>query len=101
MDSLSLWFGLAVVFAATNSWLAITLWHTRKRAVRAEQLFDKLMDERGAPARVSPPEHALDAIAETVERIAEGQRFLTRALAEHAPSSESPVRAVPRTITPH
>jgi hypothetical protein len=40
---------------------------------------------------------ALDAIAEEVERIGEGQRFITRIMSEHG-------RAAPRTpgsITPH
>ena len=52
--------------------------------------------ERGAPAQASLPpdvagrleriEHAVDAVAVEVERIAEGQRFTTKLLSERAAS---------------
>jgi hypothetical protein len=55
----------------------------------------RLMD--GRPESVSP---ALDAIAEEVERIGEGQRFLTRIMSEQANRASPPPR-MPGSITPH
>jgi hypothetical protein len=43
---------------------------------------------------------ALDAIAEEVERIGEGQRFLTRIMSEQANRAALPQRA-PGVTTPH
>lgn len=45
-------------------------------------------------------EQAVDAVAIEVERISEGQRFVTRLLAERNGALE-PVRAAERVITPH
>jgi type II secretory pathway component PulM len=74
------------------------LWvRARERATRAESLLEGMrMSGRGDS--LSP---ALDAIAEEVERIGEGQRFITRIMSESANRGE-PAR--PRTsgsITPH
>jgi hypothetical protein len=69
----------------------------RERATRAESLLEG-MRMSGRTDSLSP---ALDAIAEEVERIGEGQRFLTRIMSEHTTRGEL---ARPRTtgsITPH
>jgi len=75
-----------------------TLWvRARERAVRAESLLE------GARLGVNRPDSsgiALDAIAEEVERIGEGQRFLTRVMSEQANRASLPSRA-PGSITPH
>jgi hypothetical protein len=48
-------------------------------------------------------EEAIDAIALEVERIAEGQRFVARLMAERAESERAlpPSSSPPRVITPH
>jgi hypothetical protein len=73
------------------------LWvRARERATRAESLLEgmRMMGARDGSSA------ALDAIAEEVERIGEGQRFITRIMSEGA--SREQVR--PRSsgsITPH
>ena len=42
---------------------------------------------------------ALDAIAEEVERIGEGQRFITRIMSEHSRGGVAP--RAPGSVTPH
>ena len=76
-----------------------TLWvRARERAARAESLLEGMRMMGGRNDGMSP---ALDAIAEEVERIGEGQRFLTRIMSEQANrSSMAPSRA-PGSITPH
>lgn len=45
--------------------------------------------------RLARMEQAIDAIAVEVERIAEGQRFTTRLLAERPPATQQPALAGP------
>jgi hypothetical protein len=74
------------------------LWvRARERAIRAESLLEGA--RIGAP-RSDTNGLALDAIAEEVERIGEGQRFLTRVMSEQANRASLPSRA-PGSITPH
>jgi hypothetical protein len=58
-----------------------------------------------ASPRLQRMEQAIELIAMEVERIAEGQQFTTRILAERQPDSAHRVQAAPRqepdTITPH
>jgi hypothetical protein len=73
------------------------LWiRARDQATRAESLLEgmRLMGGRDASSA------ALDVIAEEVERIGEGQRFITRIMSEHASQSSLPQRTV-GSITPH
>jgi hypothetical protein len=74
------------------------LWvRARDRATRAESLLEGMrMGGRGDS--MSP---ALDAIAEEVERIGEGQRFITRIMSEHANRGELARPRTPGSITPH
>ena len=74
------------------------LWvRARERATRAESLLEGMrMSGRGDST--SP---ALDAIAEEVERIGEGQRFLTRIMSEQANHAERVRARTPGSITPH
>jgi hypothetical protein len=75
-----------------------TLWvRSRERAVRAESLLE---GARLGAARSDTSGLALDAIAEEVERIGEGQRFLTRVMSEQANRAALPSRT-PGSITPH
>jgi len=73
-----------------------TLWiRARDRATRAESLLEG-MRLAGRDSSMSP---ALDAIAEEVERIGEGQRFITRIMSEQSRASIAP--RTPGSITPH
>lgn len=47
--------------------------------------------------RLAHIEQAIDAIAVEVERVAEGQRFVTRVLAERAPEPAALPRDIPRS----
>ena len=72
------------------------LWiRARDRATRAESLLEG-MRMSGRADSMSP---ALDAIAEEVERIGEGQRFITRIMSEHGRGSIAP--RAPGSVTPH
>jgi hypothetical protein len=74
------------------------LWvRARERAVRAESLLE---GARIGAARSDSSGIALDAIAEEVERIGEGQRFLTRVMSEQANRAALPSRAQ-GSVTPH
>ena len=74
------------------------LWvRARERATRAESLLEG-MRLSGRSDSTSP---ALDAIAEEVERIGEGQRFLTRIMSEQANQAERLRSRAPGTVTPH
>ena len=89
---------ISVGFVFTTIMFA-TLWvRARERAARAESFLDgfRMMSSREV---VSNP--ALDAIAEEVERIGEGQRFLTRVMSEQASRASLPTQRAPGSITPH
>jgi hypothetical protein len=74
------------------------LWvRARDRATRAESLLEG-MRMSGRADSMSP---ALDAIAEEVERIGEGQRFITRIMSESASRAELTRPRTPGSITPH
>jgi hypothetical protein len=74
------------------------LWvRARERAVRAESMLEGAKLGAG---RNDASGFALDAIAEEVERIGEGQRFLTRVMSEQANRAALPGR-VPGSVTPH
>ena len=73
------------------------LWvRARERALRAESLLEGM---RMMGARDAMP--ALDAIAEEVERIGEGQRFITRIMSEQVNRASVPAPRVSGSITPH
>ena len=75
-----------------------TLWiRARDRATRAESLLEGMR----MGGRSEGTSTALDAIAEEVERIGEGQRFITRIMSESANRAELTRPRAPGTITPH
>lgn len=89
---------LALGGLSASSAIFATLWvRARERAIRAESLLE---GARLGVARSDSSGLALDAIAEEVERIGEGQRFLTRVMSEQANRASLPGRA-PGSITPH
>jgi hypothetical protein len=74
------------------------LWvRSRERATRAESLLEGMR----MSGRVDSTSPALDAIAEEVERIGEGQRFLTRIMSEQASHVERSRPRTPGIVTPH
>ena len=76
---------------------AIAWISARGRAIRAEALLEGV--QRGGPQRRDSISQELQGLAIEVERIAESQRFLARALTERQTPSE-PQRPW-RVITPH
>ena len=86
----------ACLFGTTIGFAAIWV-RARERATRAESLLEG-MRMSGRQDLTSP---ALDAIAEEVERIGEGQRFLTRIMSEQASHAERSRPRTPGIITPH
>ena len=85
----------AGLFASTVGFAALWI-RAKDRATRAESLLEgmRMMGARDGG------NFALDAIAEEVERIGEGQRFLTRIMSEQVNRASLPSRA-PGVITPH
>ena len=96
---------LAELFAMVTVGLFTTtigfaaLWvRARERAVRAESVLE---GARMMGTRSDATGPALDAIAEEVERIGEGQRFLTRVMSEQVNNRQAAIpQRVPATITP-
>jgi len=78
-------------FLTTTAVATIAWFRARDRAVRAEEAFKHV--RAGAAPRNEKLEHAVDAIALEVERIAEGQRFVTKLLAESSANSQRPLRS--------
>jgi hypothetical protein len=85
------------VFGVGTIGFAVAWVRARERAIRAEQ---RTAPEPGGDARFDRLEQAVDAIAIEVERMAEGQRFVSRLLTERAAEEgeASPRRA--RVTTP-
>jgi hypothetical protein len=84
------------LFTTTIAFAALWV-RARERAARAETMLEGL--RMGSRSDLSSP--ALDAIAEEVERIGEGQRFLTRIMSEQANRNDVPRPRSPGVITPH
>ena len=83
----------------------LTLWiRAREASLRSGNRGDQIGKSPSAPLdhqeRQERLELAVDAIAIEVERIAEGQRFVTRLLSDKAPA-QTPQRAAERVVTPH
>jgi hypothetical protein len=86
----------AGLFTTTIAFAALWI-RARDRAARAESLVEGIR----MTGRADGTSSALDAIAEEVERIGEGQRFITRIMSEHASRGEVARPRTPGTITPH
>jgi hypothetical protein len=82
----------------TSIGFAIAWVRARERATRAESFMEGIRAVQSPQQGVSP---ALDAIAVEVERIGEGQRFLTKVLSEQQPARVAPYKPVVGSITPH
>lgn len=84
------------VFAASTLGFAVAWVRARERAIRAEQRAPPAPD--GGDARVDRMEHAVESIAGEVEQMAEGQRFVSRLLAERV-GQERDAGARPARVT--
>ena len=80
----------------TNIAFVIAWIRARERAVRAEAMLSTMRPTASSTSDLTP---ALDAIAFEVERIGEGQRFLTRVLSNQAQPEAA--KRPPGSITPH
>jgi hypothetical protein len=80
----------------TTIGLAILWVRARERSLRAR--FERPSSSELDASRLEQVSSAVDAIAVEVERIGEGQRFVTKLLSERVASSP---RASERVVTPH
>lgn len=87
------------VFAASTLGFAIAWIRARERAIRAEQRAAPPMD--ACDARLDRLEHAIETIAVEVERMSEGQRFVSRLLAERQEQERGASAHPARVTTPH
>ena len=87
----------SVVFGAGTVGFAVAWIRARERAIRAEQ---RLAPAPEGDGRFDQLEQAVDAITLDVERMAEGQRFVSRLLAERAEREQEAGATQARAATP-
>jgi hypothetical protein len=85
-------------FAATTFGFAVAWIRARERAIRAEQRAAPASD---GDARFDRLEHAIEAMAVEVERMSEGQRFVSKVLAERVGQERDAGARAARVDTPH
>lgn len=85
MDGMVFLVPIAFIIGATTVLAPITRAFAKRMEARA---LPRVPDE--VNQRLERMEHAIDAIAVEVERIAEGQRFTTRLLSEARPAAGLP-----------
>lgn len=94
------------MFATPAAIVLGVAWWSAKRELEIRRELGQLAPGRQG-ADTSRLEQAVDAIAIEVERITEGQRFMTRLLAERTAAERAPRErpalpaSEPRVITPH
>ena len=76
-----------VMLFLITAWM-LKLWLAHR--VRMKELALSARGVGAAEERLARVEHAVDAIAVEVERIGEGQRYVTAVLAEHSPPARVP-----------
>jgi hypothetical protein len=90
-------FFLSSAALGTTTIVFATLWvRARERAARAEAFLEGVRLMGARPETTHP---ALEAMAVEIERIGEGQRFLTRVMSEQSARPGSPPRG--GIVTPH
>ena len=97
---------LGAVSVPVGVGFAIAWWNARTEARHLRDLVRVLAERRETGAAVVDAgrlEQAVDAMALEVERLAEGQRFVARLLAERSVADRPQPRSVPpaRVVTPH
>lgn len=102
MDQEFFFFVTSWVFSLSSAGLLVAWLSARARARRAEYQLDQVLRSEGTYASDERLSNAVDALGVEMERLAEGQRFVARVLAERSAASEQSSRAQPlRVITPH
>lgn len=86
------------VFAASTLGFAVAWVRARERAIRAEQ---RMAPAPGGDARFDRLEQAVETIAVEIERMSEGQRFVSRLLAERSAQGPEAGARPARVTTPH
>lgn len=96
------------VFGASTVGFAVAWMRARERAARAEERAMPVHVSGGADERFDRLEHVVESIAVEVERMAEGQRFVSKLLAERPVQDRVPqergeagAARVGRVVTPH
>ncbi len=98
---------LGAVAVPVGVGFAIAWWNARTEARHLRDLVGVLAERRDVRPTLGDPgrlEQAVDAMALEVERLAEGQRFVARLLAERPAADDRPQprsAAPPRVVTPH
>lgn len=92
---------VAVPLAIVMATPVVTLWRWLQHRERLAELAAERARPPADDARLARLEQAVEAIAVEMERVGEGQRFLTRALAERGVVGGPPPAASPRVLTPH
>jgi hypothetical protein len=96
MDLLAKYVAIAVVFAISG-WMLKTYLNHQEKMKGLSMTKQGLMSSDERLARV---ERAVEAIAIEIERVSEGQRYVTKLLDDRAPLPLARVAASP-TDTPH
>ena len=86
------------LFAASTFGFAVAWIRARERAIRAEQ---SAVQPPTGDARFDRLEHAVEAMAVEIERMAEGQRFVSKVLTERVGHERDVVARPERVVTPH
>ncbi len=94
---------IPAVFAIPAAVIVIRMWFRHKETMASVQRPDiRAVESTEVHQRLARVEDALDAIAVEMERVGEGQRFLTKVLGERlpAPRDDGGIRQG-KTTTPH
>jgi hypothetical protein len=86
------------VLAVSTVGFAVAWLRARERAIRAEPHVGQ---PRDGDARMERLEHAMESMAVEVERMAEGQQFVSRLLARRADREPDASVRSPYVATPH
>jgi hypothetical protein len=91
--------GIGLMAGFVGSWIGG--WFGARRAVRGAQLNPPVAGD-ASRVQIAQLSQMVEAIAIEVERVAEGQRFTTRLLADRIPHTPPDVRPRPSDMTtPH
>lgn len=90
-------FGLGVAInLGVSGWLSLKKFERENRLPGGRALADAELERR-----LERIEQIVEATAIEVERVTEGQRFVTRALTERNPGRPAEPQSAERVITPH
>lgn len=87
----------SILFGASTIGFAVAWMRARERAIRAESRIDQ---RPIGDSRIDLLEHAMENVAVEVERIAEGQQFVSRVLSERTVRERESAMRAARVPTP-